>query len=268
MTRDDLGAVLTNVEARAGTTDPRDPIVSNVLRAERGLGPEPAWGAHCGLPLFLTMAACLDGERTLEVMRSGKPTDWVRALAGLVDSRVFELGGSFVEPLGGRFFDAAYRGTHVVAGGLSERPADVVLANAVFEEGSGIARTLVEPDSAKAIRGLDYGRWRGEVGRAAAVEILVALRHLLKPGSVILSSNVLSPSVLSVDLQPLGLSRLPARFVERTPTRFGMLQTAVEVLVCVAPAALHHVGPSMWCPRRGRIRRVYDGGEGRTESVS
>ncbi|MCB9669434.1 MAG: hypothetical protein H6736_10260 [Alphaproteobacteria bacterium] len=240
-----------------------------MFRARRGLAPEPGWGAHLALPLLRDLVERLDPSLSVHP----DAATWVAEVdaRGVLDREpLLEVGGAFLHLLwhdGHTAIDDRYgsgaplRADTPVVGG----PFRVAFANALFEEGSGIVRTLGPPPDRAAL-GAAWPAVRLALARAAAVEVVLAVAQRLHPGGVFLVDNVLSPAVTVPDatLARIGMRALPRRSVLQVQTAHGRLETAVWGFERVGAPTWPVEGPAH--PSGGRtVRVVYPGpGERRT----
>ncbi len=217
------------------------------------------WGYHVSPELFLTLAALCDQEqRLLSILSASKKfTDIIAHVdehAVLEDGGLFELGGSFLDrivanPSIKRTHDAMFGEQHCIT--VHSPPVDrdngsdtklkLIFANALFEETSGIIRTLVEgPANNKELQpvfqSLGYGHkyydgYRRNMSRIAAFELFAWCRNQLETGGLLVVNNVLSPAAVPDDQQLafLGFASHPTLFARPMTGPGGDYRAAVHV---------------------------------------
>ena len=213
------------------------------------------WGYHISPDLFLVAASLSDyNGHLIQDLISGDST--LRSLillthqhGLLADSGIYEIGGRFLDavvdsPHQNRSYDAKF-GALPCLRVDSPSPAKpglrMIIASALFEETSGIQRTLVDgPARSKQLRPVFaskgyrsdyYARYRQIQARNASIELFAWARNHLADGGWLVVNNVLSPAVYPSKQQRdfLGFSshtRLH-RKLQRGPG--GKYETAVHV---------------------------------------
>ena len=222
-----------------------------------GLPPEysEGWGYHISPDLFFTVASICDHEQHLLRVLSKDACDLHSAVKCVDDCRIlegeqlFELGGSFLDLMVAasnrkRSYDAKF-GKHtcltVDSPPIADGDLQTMMANALFEETSGIIRTLVDgPASGKELRPIFkslgfgeryYDEYRRAQSRIAAFELFAWARNQLAPGGFLVVNNVLSPAAVPTEEQLafLGLAKHPALFERKMTGPGGDYRAAVHV---------------------------------------
>lgn len=244
------------------------------LRGGRASGAfSEGWGCHIAPALFLTAASLGDDAgRLLAALEAERPS-----LAALVDEALdaglvagedlFEIGGSFLDLLtsqgaAARSYDARFGAAESLSLETSRDGADpprnalrLILASAVFEEGSGIVRTLLPGAASRReltpllahlrLEPVAYDVYRRMQARIAATELFAWSRNHLVEGGLLATGNVLSPIVEPDDdlMAFLGFRPLPPLFERRVPLPAGPLATSVRLYLAVPhPAAAEQRG--------------------------
>lgn len=220
------------------------------------------WGYHIAPALFLTAASLKDDAgRLLAALQAERPS-----LAALVDAALdaglvagedlFEMGGSFLDLLAlrgaaPRSYDARFGAAGSLSLETSGHGADpprsalrLILASAVFEEGSGIVRTLLPGATSRRelIPLLSHVRlasgvdaYRQMQARIAATELFAWSRNHLVEGGLLATGNVLGPALEPDEgmMAFLGLRPLPPLFERRISLPAGPLATSVRLYLAV-----------------------------------
>lgn len=198
-----------------------------------------------------------------------------RANGVLASADILEIGGTFlslIDETTSRCYDAEFQPERSVT--LDQDPfvqtdVSLILANGVFEEGSGITRTLhkgratwKELEPLFRTRGLvrqDFECYRRSQAVAAAVELFAWARNHLRLGGRLLFNNLLSPMVMpdAATLRLFGLELEPVYARKAKIYPFG----PVESCVC-GVRAIERGGPQESARASVRSEEIRDGTEG------
>ena len=209
------------------------------------------WGAHCTPGLFFTLCGLLDDSdnlrRSLEQRRQISIADCISAALaeGLfhnaTEHGLMEWGGQFLPSLPGSGTDPAVDEIFSLDNPPAVENARIIFANAVFEDGSGIARTLVDgsvtlrellalfsDDPHPLQRACDYRAQQSEI---AACELFAVARNLLQTNGLLVISNVLAPHIVPCPqmLEWLRMRRVCATFTKTREIHGQMVDTSVLV---------------------------------------
>lgn len=213
------------------------------------------WGYHISPELFLAVAALCDGEQNL--LRALSHDDvciesivrCVEEHRMLEDDAIFELGGTFLDQIVSssgkrRSYDAKFGKQNcltVADGSTADSNLQVIMASALFEETSGIIRTLADgPASRKELQpvfqSLGYGEkyydeYRRAQSRIAAFELFAWARNHLATGGYLVVNNVLSPAAVPDEEQLafLGFASHPTMYPKQMSGPGGDYWAAIHV---------------------------------------
>jgi hypothetical protein len=228
---------------------------------------QSSWGYHCSPGLFLAAASLSDVSFSLDSIVGDESCSFRNIVNSVLDKklisddRCFEIGGTFlnqVEPHANRCYDATFDRQQMLSLDLDLKTADLfprdlrlVIANAVFEQSSGIVATLQSGPStlrefqdcfSSAHAAPEFQRWRAEQSAIASFELMAWSRNRIRIGGYLVASNILSPATVPTneEAQFLGLEKLGQLYDFEVRQQTGIsLTSAVQVYEAIEPRCLN-----------------------------